>query len=431
MMMQNLHDVVIIGAGAGGLMAAWELVQAGKKVAVVESRNRIGGRAHTVDDNRFVQPVELGAEFVHGNLELTQWLLKQTDANAYKVSGEIWQKENGQLQKQEDFIEGYSHLEKKFELLKEDISVADFIQQYLPEEKFEELRFTLKNYVAGYYAANTHEASTFALREDLTTSDDIQYRIEGGYKKLMDYLHKEAEQKGCFFHLSHTVQQVSWKEGYAEVITAQQTLYGKKVLVTVPLGVLQAEKIGFSPALNEKIAAAKQLGFGPVIKIILQFENAFWKNKSVTNGKDLHKLNFLFSEESVPTWWTQHPKDIALLTGWLAGPNAEAVKNNSEEELLQKALQSLASIFEIELPFLQQQLKGWHVANWVQDIYACGGYAYEVVKGKVLRKKMQEPVANTLFFAGEAFCNGPEIGTVEAAFASGREVARQMIASFE
>ena len=86
-------------------MAAWELVQTGKKVAVVEARDRIGGRIHIISDNRFSTRVELGAEFVHGNLELTQLLLKKAKAKHFKLSGDIWQNEDGQLQKQKDFIE--------------------------------------------------------------------------------------------------------------------------------------------------------------------------------------------------------------------------------------------------------------------------------------------------------------------------------------
>jgi protoporphyrinogen oxidase len=198
-MKEHIYDVLIIGAGASGLMAAWELVQAGKKVAIVEARDRIGGRINTHTDEQFSIPIELGAEFIHGDLELTQLLLKKAKAASIKISGEIWQKENEKLQKQEDFIEDYSRLEKKFKELKQDMPVSQFIKDYLEGSEYEEVRTTLKNYVEGYYAADIAKASTMALCKELTTSDDVQYRIEGGYKKLVDYLCKEAEQKGCFF----------------------------------------------------------------------------------------------------------------------------------------------------------------------------------------------------------------------------------------
>src|SRR4051812_48094237 len=96
-MKENLFDVIIVGAGAAGLIAAWELVQVGKKVAIIEARDRVGGRAHTIIDADFDLPVELGAEFVHGKLELTQMLLKRSGTSQYDVSGEVWQNEDGEL----------------------------------------------------------------------------------------------------------------------------------------------------------------------------------------------------------------------------------------------------------------------------------------------------------------------------------------------
>ena len=429
-MMQNRYDVIVVGAGASGLMAALELVQTGKKVAVVEARDRIGGRIHTITDKNFSSPIELGAEFVHGNLEHTQHLLKKAGAALVKISGDIWQKENDGLQKQEDFIEDYSRLEKKFKELKQDMPVAQFIKEYLKGDEYEELRTTLQNYVEGYYAADINKASTMALCEELTTSDNVQYRIEGGYKTIVDYLYREAEQKGCFFFLSQVVKQVSWKENQVEMLTEQETFHGRKVLITVPLGVLQSEQINFSPSVDEKIKAAKSLGFGPVIKLMLQFEQPFWKNKEFTENKDMRDFSFLFSKESVPTWWTQYPKQEALLTGWLAGPHAEAVKNNTAQEIISKAIDSLSAIFSIDQSYVKQILKGWHVANWATDLYNCGGYAYEVMNSPALTKTLKEPLSQTLFFAGEALYNGPEIGTVEAALTSGRETAHQLIASF-
>jgi monoamine oxidase len=68
-MSQEIFDVIIVGAGAAGLMAAWELIQVDKKVLIVEARDRIGGRILTLEGNGFAMPVELGAEFVHGKLE--------------------------------------------------------------------------------------------------------------------------------------------------------------------------------------------------------------------------------------------------------------------------------------------------------------------------------------------------------------------------
>jgi len=430
-MEENSFDILVVGAGAAGLIAAWELVQTGKRTAVIEAKDRVGGRTHTVHDNNFELPVELGAEFVHGNLQLTQKLLKKAGADLYKLTGDIWQNDDDELDEQNDFIEDYSALNKKFKELREDISVADFIKDYLKENEFEEARFTLKNYVEGYYAADTHKASTFSLREELSASNDEQYRIEGGYIKLIDYLRHQCREKGVQFFLSHPAKEIKWRKEDVEVLCDEKSFRAKKVLITVPIGVLQSGMIHFSPAIPEVIHAAKKLGFGPVIKTLLQFDEPFWKNKKFTRGKDLDKLSFIFSRAIIPTWWTYYPKDAAMITGWSGGPHAEKIKDLSNEEILLNALQSLNEIFGIDKRGLQQKLKGWHVANWVNDPYSCGGYSYEVVNGSKIKQVLKQSIENTIFFAGEGLIDGPEIGTVEAALSSGRETAHRMIAGFK
>ena len=429
-MSQISYDVIVVGAGAAGLMAAWELVQAGKKVALLEAKDRLGGRIHTILDKEFLMPVELGAEFVHGNLELTQLLLKKAGAKTNQVNGVIWQNEDGELQEQKDFIEDYSELEKKFKELKEDIPVSQFIKEHLQGDKYEELRFTLKNYVEGYYAADIKKASTKAMCRELTSSDDEQYRIAGGYKLLIEFLGKEITRKGCSIFLSEIVQQVNWEKNEVEITTNSNSFTAKKALITVSLGVLQAEKIDFLPAIRNKIKAAKKLGFGPAMKVILQFKNPFWKNKENTDGKDLSKLNFIFSREEIPTWWTQHPKDVAIITGWLGGPHAKKLEGHTAKKILDKALSSLANIFSLDKRFVKQQLHAWYISNWSKDPVTCGGYAYDVVNGSANRKILKEPLDTTVFFAGEGLYDGPEIGTVEAALVTGRDTAHQIIASF-
>jgi monoamine oxidase len=412
-------------------MAAWELAQTGKKTAVIEAKDYVGGRAHTISDKNFELPVELGAEFVHGDLQLTQMLLKKAGVEQYAVNGDIWQDEDDELDEQKDFIEDYSSLNKKFKEVKEDISVAEFMEKHLQGKEFEEARFTLKNYVEGYYAADTNKASTFALKDELNTSSDKQYRVEGGYIKLIDYLHKQCIEKGVKFFLSNPVKEIKWKQNSVKLIIAQNSFAAYKILVTVPIGILKSETIHFSPAIPEKIAAAKKLGFGPVIKTMLQFDEAFWKKKEFTQQKDLQKLSFIFSRAVIPTWWTYYPKDAAILTGWSGGPHAEEIKDLSDKEILEKALQSLSEIFNVSINLLHLKLKGWYIANWVNDPFSCGGYSYEVVNGKKIRQIIKEPIENTIFFAGEGLYDGPEIGTVEAAFYSGRETAHQIIAGFK
>ena len=429
-MNKEIYDVVIVGAGAARLMAAWELVRVNKKVLILEAKDRIGGRIYTLEDNKFIMPIELGAEFVHGKLKLTQSLLQRAKISSYEVIGDIWRKEEKGLEKESDFLDDYSLLRQKFKNLNSDLSVADFLHNHLNEPKHEELRTSLKTYVEGYYAADTKKASTLAMKEELEKADDEQYRVEGGYKQLIEFFHKELMNKNCPVLISTPVQKVKWQNGKVEIRTDKDTLHSKKVLLTVPLGVLQAGRPLFDPALPEIVEAARHLGFGPVIKIILQFTKAFWMDKEYTGQNDLRKAGFIFSTEEVPTWWTSYPKQAPIIVGWLGGPNAEKFKELSEEVILHKALDSLANIFTVKEVQLRRILDHWIVSNWVKDPYCCGGYSYDVVDGGKHKQVLKEPVASKIFFAGEALYEGIEVGTVEAALVNGREIAHKLIASF-
>jgi monoamine oxidase len=429
-MQQELYDVVIIGAGAAGLMAAWELALVNKKVVVAEAKDRVGGRIHTLESEGFAIPIELGAEFVHGKLRLTQWLLKRAGIESYKVSGDLWRKEEKGLDKEGDFIEDQSLLHKKFKQLKGDIPVADFLNQYLSGPEYEELRTSLKTYVEGYYAADTTRASTYTLRDELAKADTEQYRIEGGYQKLIDFLIKELGRRAGSVLLSAPALHINWQSDPIEVHTEKGRLYGKKVILTLPLGVLQSGQPTFTPAIPDKVNAAKALGFGSVIKVLLQFSRVFWKQKEHTAGKDLSGAGFIFSEEEIPTWWTAYPKDVPMLVGWLGGPNADKIKRLSEEDILQKALVSLGNIFTIGQADLMRILSLYRVYNWAMDPYCRGGYSYEVVGGREQKQKLKEPLEGRIFFAGEGLYEGVEVGTVEAALVNGRETAHQVIAAF-
>ena len=96
-------DVIVIGAGAAGLMAAKILSAKGINVLVLEARDRMGGRIDTITKG-FTFPVEGGAEFIHGNLETTLSLLKEAGLHYTKTEGEIYHIEKRELKLQEDFI---------------------------------------------------------------------------------------------------------------------------------------------------------------------------------------------------------------------------------------------------------------------------------------------------------------------------------------
>ena len=102
-MSEEKLDAIIIGAGAAGLAAAGDLARAGKRIAILEARDRIGGRIDTVHDTTWPLPIERGAEFIHGRPKETFNILSQAAISAYDVVDTHWSKVSGRLKRQESF----------------------------------------------------------------------------------------------------------------------------------------------------------------------------------------------------------------------------------------------------------------------------------------------------------------------------------------
>ena len=423
---KNEYDVIVIGAGVSGLMAALELSKTGKKVIIAEATNRIGGRVFTLKDDINGRPIELGAEFVHGELDLTQKLIKSAKGQLIKAGGELWRHRDGKLESQDDFIEDYSVLKKKYKELEHDIPISHFLEQKLSGDQHRNARESIKDYVEGYYAANISRSSTSALIKEWEESESSQYRINAGYDIIIQYLRLELEKKGCFIQLLSPVSHIHWEKNFVEVKTNKDIIKGRKVLITVSLGVLQSSQLVFNPAIPDKINAAHALGYGGAFKLVFHFDNYFWKEHK---EKDLSKMSFLFSEETIPTWWTQVPADVPIITGWLAGPKTKQLEHSRDDKILEEGLRSLGNIFEKDVDYLYAHLKNIWIKNWQADPYYLGAYAYEVVEGEKYKKILSDPVDNSLFFAGEALSEKSETGTVEAALESGRNMAYKIIAS--
>jgi len=428
----NNPDIIVVGAGIAGLIVARELSQAGLRVTILEARERCGGRIHTFSKNEFPVAAESGAEFIHGKLKETIRLLKQYGISYSPIKGEMIQRRNGSFVKNSGFVSDHPRLlSKKLKALETDITVNDFLAQHFSGEEFLVLRKQVTSFVEGYDGADPARASTFSLREEWMKSNRKQYRVDGGYGSLIAALEADCTRAGCAFHFSKELKSVSWKVDAVEMHCTDETRFVSRVaVITVPLGILQSGAISFHPALpEEKESALRQLGFGEVMKILLYFDHAFWKDESVAErtGKKFDRLGFLFSDEIIPTWWTQYPNDVPLLTGWVGGSAAKLLSAQTDELILDQAMRVLATVFETTAPAIHRHLVSWKVMNWTSDPYSRGAYTYATVDGARHIDILGRPVENTLFFAGELFAPEAGIGLVEAAIVSGFGTAKAVL----
>jgi monoamine oxidase len=267
------------------------------------------------------------------------------------------------------------------------------------------------------------------------SEDGQQYRPLGGYGKMVNYLAECSRKSGALIQLATIVKEIRWSKGQVEVFDeAGRSYTARKAIITVPVGVWTAEEnakgtVQYAPSLPHKVQAAKQMGFGSVIKVLLQFKDAFWEDEAVEKKCNANTGNFhmAISDMPVPTWWSQLPNRSTLLTGWLSGPQATHMKNDDDEAILLKALLSVSGIFKIDVVSLREKLQWWRVFNWTADPFTRGSYSYSTLYTTNARSVLAEPVENTLFFAGEALYEGPEMGTVEAALNSGMKVSGRIM----
>ena len=403
-------DVIIIGAGAAGLAAAREL--AGKRIAIVEARDRIGGRIHTLHPTDLALPIELGAEFVHGEAEATFSIIDSAALLAYELPDDHWWSRNGSWE-EVDFWEELMRLMSKIPKGKRDRSFDDFLRSRRVDPRLREMAC---GFVEGYHAAHADRISAQSLRmSDEELTQPKQFRIANGYDSLIAWLRAGVSDPHAL-RLGAPVAEVRWKKGDVEVVTAKETLRARAALITVPLGVLKEGSIRFVPELTAKQKAIDRLEVGHVVKIVCRFREPFWKEH-----------NFVHSDDRfMPTWWTCAPARAPLLTGWAGGHAAESLLAVGDEAMIDRALDSMARIFAVRRSLIDRTLVGTWTHDWQRDPFSRGAYSYAGVGGVDAHKALAKPLQSTLFFAGEA-TNGEQTGTVAGAIVSGQAAARRIM----
>jgi monoamine oxidase len=399
-------DVIVIGAGAAGLAAADALARAGRSVLVLEARDRIGGRCWTRRMPGLAAPVELGAEFIHGEAASTLALLGRAGLPGVDSTRTQRFLDRGRLRETNAFIEAQKAVEHSAALGKRDLSFADFLSRKRLSRTTKSLATMM---VQGFDAADPARVSAREIAEEWGSGalGASQMRPQGGYLPLLHVLlSKKFEVR-----LNTPVREIRWQPGAVQV----DGIRARKAIVTLPLGVLQAGSVSFYPKIKQKEKPLRQLASGPVIRVAMRFREPFWQER-VPGVAFFHSPKAPF-----PTFWTPLPMHAPLLTAWAGGPKAAALSGSSKHQLIQKAMASVRSALG-RIPPLQAAL----VQDWQADPYSRGGYSYVLVGGQGAREALRRPLGKTLFFAGEA-TDADEAGTVAGALRSGLRAAHEVL----
>ena len=400
-------------------MAARELIRANRRVIVLEASRRIGGRVMTVHPRGAGVPVELGAEFVHGEAKETTRLLDEARLTTVPVLGEQYASENGELSPQGPIWDRMKQVFREMSRdRKEDRSFQEFLDTRPGGRSLWRERELARGFVQGFNGAHTNLISERSLSEqgDPTEGASDARRIIQGYDALIDHLAAEAKPRIRF---NAVVRSVTWDEQGVRVLDAAgRSCSARCAIITVPLPMLQGDAITFAPEIEVIRRASRQLLMGKVMRITFVLRGRFWEKKA-------DEISFVHSpSRPFSVWWTQYPLAAPVLTGWSGGPPAIEMSESGDAELT--AIRELARVFGSRRRTIESMIESIHVRDWTRDRHTLGAYSYAGVGGALAARTLARPVGNMLFFAGEATDSGSS-GTVEGAIASGKRAAGQVL----
>ncbi|HJQ22085.1 MAG TPA: NAD(P)/FAD-dependent oxidoreductase [Gemmatimonadaceae bacterium] len=436
-------DAVVIGAGVAGLAAAQRLRESGASVAVLEARDRIGGRVWTLQPAGLSVPVELGAEFLHGETPEVAAIARRAGLRSVDISGRRWTTMRGTLRLLDDFWERLDVVMRRLDEAREpDRSFADALARMRSVPRAD--RLLARQYVEGFHAADTRVISERSLAEGGSPRGDVRERRIGrvveGYGRVVEAL---AEPVHDAIRLGAVVTRVRWSRGRIAISwrdhggVEQDPFEARCVVIAVPLGVLTAPReasvhLAIEPAPTVMVRATNELAMGGVVRVVIQFDEPFWTDAAFAKrigDERFDTMSFVHGHESAafPVWWSHYPIRAPLLVAWRGGPRAYELASMPRERMLDQALESLAEVFGMPRRAVGRHVVAMYNHDWINDPFARGVYSYATVGAKNPFAALARPVDGTLFFVGEHADRGGRNGTVHGAIASGWRAADEVI----
>ncbi len=280
------ESIAVVGAGIAGLAAARALTDEGFSVRVIEARDRIGGRIDTIQPEGWPIPVELGASWIHDSA------VSDLSARADRLGVTTASFDYGQstiaagrfLADPDGLAEAsYEEIDRAIALADErdeDVSLGSALEELRAEDPGEvedaTLAWTISNEIVTEFGADADELSAQWGLEEGTEGDDLL--VLGGFRALVLDL-----ATGLDIDLERPVRSVDYgTDGVTLRVDGGETLTVDRLVLTVPLGVLQAGAIEFEPPLPDSTTTAVEaLGMGLLDKFWFRFDEVFWSDDAV------------------------------------------------------------------------------------------------------------------------------------------------------
>lgn len=421
-------DLIVIGAGMAGLKAARELQRSGLAVQILEARPRIGGRVWTSREWPEL-PMDLGASWIHGVdgnpiTALARAAKVRTVATSYERSvaydamgAELRGEKRRQFERIEARVEAAIRAAESADQDQSALAAVAGLRHALQDEPDANriIDFVLNSQLEQEFGGSVQDLSAYWM-DDGEGFDGEDHLFPDGYGQLANHL-----ATGLSIALDEPVTRIDWSEPTVRVTTKKRIWTADHVLITVPLGVLKAGRIAFSPALPAaKQRAISGLGMGLLNKCFLRFGEAFWP-------KDVDWLEHIGATPGHWAEWVSFERAVGapVLLGFHAAAAARALEAKSDAETVASAMKVLRRIFGTSIPDPIDAL----ITRWASDPFALGAYSFNPVGVHPrLRDDLAASLSGRLHFAGEA-TERAYFSTVHGAYLSGQHAAAAILES--
>lgn len=422
-------DVLVIGAGLAGLVAAQELTTRGYRVIVLEARDRIGGRVWTNHDWPNAA-LDLGASWIHGVTGNPIAALAQkfnvdtvpTDYDSiaiYASEGKLLSEADAERLNAtlDDLLQALDKERKRrMEADEPDISLGAAIQEILADKNFSKderrsLNYAINVSLEHEYAADVSDLSLFYWDEsEEDRGGDVVF--PGGYDQIV-----EGVAAGLDIRLNHMVSEIEYTDDGVTVATPQAEFTADYGVVTLPLGVLKQGQVNFLPPLPPaKQTAIDRLGMNVLNKVYLRFPTVFWAEEDTDLLGHIAENKGEWAEFLNIYKYTRLP----ILLCFNAGEYGSAIEQRSDADIVASVMTVLRTLFDEAVPDPEAAL----ITRWNADPFAGGAYShYAPGSGPDDVEALAASVDDVLFFAGEATHAGHP-ATVHGAYLSGVRAAQ-------
>ncbi|NVN88379.1 MAG: FAD-dependent oxidoreductase [Rhodopseudomonas sp.] len=413
MPLQNLTtdvDVAIIGAGAAGLGAAHALLNSGLSLVVLEARDRLGGRGHTIMAAPGIE-FDVGCGWLHSAdrnsfVGIAKHLGFEID-RSHPPWGDTSFGDSFPPKERDEFADALEEFYKRADdaaMRKIDRPAADYLE---PRNRWNPMIGAVSTYVNGAELDRISTLDTHAYEDT-----GVNWRMRRGYGALI-----AAYGAPCPVALDCNVSLIDHSGARIRIETSRGTLSAAKVIVTVPTNLIADEAIRFHPALPAKVEAARQLPLGLADKVMLALDEP---NLLPTDGN----LRVATMRTAMGSYHLR-PFGLNCIEGFFGGRFARELEDAGDGAL---AAQSIDEIVAVLGNDYRRKLKPLAESRWAHDPFARGSYSHALPGHASARAALATPVDNRLFFAGEA--TSPHFfSTAHGARDSGQRAAGQTMGS--